>query len=268
MPPLASAQQDSPAVSQQQLPAAEDIATLVQWFLSRPEQIGQFGRDWVPDIRPNEVDSSQPVAQLSQTLEQILSRLTAAHPYTFYRRHNWLARCLGQHLVSQAAHLEASSTLASLLSEVDAQAQEVRALYQRLETEQAEILAYRDRLSYFIAETRKWLQGRTPSEPVLETETCRYGGLSPEDRLLRRLASLETLVATWDLQAEQTRLAEAHLLLTLDRYHAVKEVLLPLWRQLAQQVSPSKLTPQAEAAMAPHFKHFQTLLASVRAQSA
>jgi len=183
--------------------------------------------DEVLDARLADALDHAPAAALVSRLDQLRRALQAGSPRAARRGTGLLGRLLGRDVQAEAEALQLRDQIGVLLARADTDADGLRA---RSAVQQAlidEVVRAVAAIEARTAEARAWLDAHPDAGAVPGVVA------SPHERLLQRLAQLDTVRASWTTGAAQLALLRDQSLDLLARYQRIRDVLLPAWRQHA-----------------------------------
>lgn len=168
-----------------------------------------------------------PAAALVSRLDDLRRALQADRPRAARRGTGLLGRLLGRDVQAEAEALQLRDQIGVLLARADTDADGLRA---RSAVQQAlldDVTRATAAIEARTGQARAWLDAHPDAgaAPGLVA--------SPRERLLQRLAQLDTVRASWNTGAAQLALLRDQSLALLARYQRIRDVLLPVWRQHA-----------------------------------
>ena len=218
-------------------------------LLEHPEEISEFGRmPATPSLAW--AQEKLPVEKLSEQIQRLLGLLAQAHPYLTTRKHSLLSRVTGSALVKRLDHHLAVQELPEVLQQSEAAAQRVRELWAHAKAVLEETSGQEAELKALLDGAQAWLRDHPEAG-----ESDSALSASPRERLLKRLTNLHALVLSLGIHRQQHQLVQDQILGVLDRYHQVRDVLLPVWKQQTAsfQSKPGSVTAR-------HYQAFRQAL--------
>ncbi|HEY5804279.1 MAG TPA: hypothetical protein VIT90_11350 [Lysobacter sp.] len=152
-----------------------------------------------------------PTPALLEQLDAVVAALDSTDPARARRRVGWLGRLLGRDLVALARVEPVEQRVRVALSFAQSWADELASQLVDLQVAADDLKHELARLTAAIGDAR----GAGPTD----------------DRLLRRLAHLDLMAASWSATLAHVAMVRDHARRLMDRHSQVRDVLVPLWRQ-------------------------------------
>lgn len=224
------------------MPVTQDdlFQEVIPALFRNPLTIAEYGSLQKNDQDVKALDAKMqdnPVGRLAETIATIVSKLTDADPKKIAVAPSWFGGLTGQAVETKIRYEVARRDLDSLVVNAQGVAQTVRdalALMDRAmsthDADAAELQMYIDAGRAFLASN---LEAGAPTGGATEFDR-------PRERFARRLANLATLHSSQALSVIQMRLTKATAVDMLDRFTETVEVLVPLWRHHALNLTNTK----------------------------
>ena len=190
---------------------------------------------------------TNPVGRLAESISAIVARLADADPKKLTAPPSWFGGITGQALETRVRYEVARRDLDGVVEDAQAVAQEVRDALALMEL----VMATHDEDA---AELQMHIDaGRAFLASNLDAGEPAAGGTEfdrPRERFARRLANLATLHSSQALSVIQMRLTKAAAVDMLDRFTETVDVLMPVWRDHATNLTNTKNMSPARVAEA------------------
>ena len=189
-----------------------------------------YGADAVDaalEVRLADALDHAPAAALVSRLDDLRRALQAGSPRAARRGIGLVGRLLGRDLQAEDQALQLRERLGVLLARADADADGLRARVGVQQALMGEVARSIQAIDARTGPARAWL-GAHPDAGAAPGIV-----ISPRERLLQRLAQLDTVRASWTTGVAQLALLRDQSLDLLARYQRIRDVLLPVWRQHA-----------------------------------
>ncbi|MGY1408067.1 MULTISPECIES: hypothetical protein [unclassified Luteimonas] len=168
-----------------------------------------------------------PAAALVSRLDDLRRALQAGSPRAARHGTGLLGRLLGRDVQAEAEALQLRERLGVLLARADTDADDLRARSAVQQALMDEVARSIEAIDARTGQARAWLDAHPDAGAVPGIVA------SPRERLLQRLAQLDTVRASWTTGVAQLALLRDQSLDLLARYQRIRDVLLPVWRQHA-----------------------------------
>ncbi len=184
---------------------------------------GSDAIDAALDARLTDALADTGAATLVARLRDLHRAMQAGKPREIRRATGLLGRLLGRDVEAEAEAEALQQRLGVLIADADRSAAGLRTHATRQQALQQELAQGIASIVRSIKAARDWLDCHAGA-----------GATHPShDRLEHRLDQLATVLATWQIGAQQLQLLHRQHLDLLARYQRIRDVLLPAWRQQA-----------------------------------
>lgn len=202
--------------------------------------ITNFGRNLMDQDVLTEASvflETSPVTALSETMSSVLTAMKGADPRKISKRPGWFSRLTGRDIFQEITVAVSQGDLQDLLAQAEENAERLEDFLENFDRLQNRFSEGHMTLVSQLEAGRAYLAkhpgaGRPEADSISD---------NPRDRFERRLGNMATLAASNEMTIHQLKLAKVQAIDILDRWHEIKEVLLPVWRQNVLAVSNQRL---------------------------